>query len=175
MRLANVSPVLTCVIVALTSPLLVAATPPAPSSVEARLLNAHNRERGALGVPPLRWNKGLEDSARTWAAHLARTGQFEHAPENPRQPQGENLWAGSRGYYSPEAMVEAWIREKRYFRPGPFPMNSSTGRVEDVGHYTQLIWRDTGEVGCAIARGKLEDVLVCRYSNAGNYIGERPL
>ena len=33
---------------------------------------------------------------------------------------------------------------------------------------------DTGEVGCAIARGRVEDVLVCRYSDAGNYIGERP-
>jgi len=36
------------------------------------------------------------------------------------------------------------------------------------------MWRDTRAVGCAIARGAREDVLVCRYSQAGNYIGERP-
>ena len=58
-------------------------------------------------------------------------------------PEGENLWAGSKGYFTPQAMVDAWIREKKYFRPGTFPDNSVTGRVEDVGHYTQVVWRAT--------------------------------
>ena len=48
-----------------------------------------------------------------------------------------------------------------------------TGKVADVGHYTQLMWRDTHDVGCAVATGNREDVLVCRYSSAGNYVGER--
>jgi len=82
--------------------------------------------------------------------------------------------AGTRGAFTLERMVDAWIREKRYFTPGLFPNNSATGNVDDIGHYTQLMWRDTGEVGCALARGSAEDVLVCRYSDAGNYIGERP-
>jgi len=139
-----------------------------------RLLNAHNRERTAHGVEPLRWNPALAVSARRWADHLAATGAFYHAAERPDRPEGENLWAGTRGYFSLEAMVDAWVREKRYFKPGLFPDNSSTGHVGDVGHYTQLMWRDTGEVGCALAKGRVEDVLVCRYSNAGNYRGERP-
>jgi hypothetical protein len=71
-------------------------------------------------------------------------------------------------------MTAAWIREKQYFRPGVFPNNSTTGRVEDVGHYTQVVWRATGEVGCALASGQREDILVCRYAEAGNYRGERP-
>ena len=70
--------------------------------------------------------------------------------------------------------VAGWVREKRYFKPGAFPANSTTGRWEDVGHYTQLMWRDTRQVGCALATGAREDVLVCRYSAAGNYVGERP-
>ena len=82
---------------------------------------------------------------------------------------------GTRGYYAPEAMVDAWVREKRYFKPGVFPYNSTTGRVEDVGHYTQLVWRATSQVGCAEAASAAEDILVCRYAEAGNYIGERPL
>jgi uncharacterized protein YkwD len=155
------------------APLLLGTAPASPT-LEMRLLDAHNRERSAVGVPALHWNAKLEASARTWANHLAETGAFEHAPEDSKRPEGENLWAGSRGYYAPEAMVDAWIREKRHFKPGLFPANSATGRVEDVGHYTQLVWRDTREVGCAVARGKQEDVLVCRYAEAGNYVGERP-
>ena len=141
---------------------------------DRRILAAHNRERMALGLEPLNWNPTLAQSARRWADHLASTGRFEHAPENRYAPQGENLWAGSKGYFAPEAMVNAWIREKKYFRPGTFPDNSVTGRVEDVGHYTQVVWRATREVGCAEARSRNEDILVCRYAEAGNYRGEQP-
>lgn len=141
---------------------------------DMRVLAAHNAERAALGIPPLKWNSELVQSAHAWGNYLATTGRFEHAPERRYDPEGENLWAGTRGYFSPEAMVNGWVREKRYFKPGVFPYNSTTGRVADVGHYTQLMWRDTFEVGCAMVRGGGEDVLVCRYRNAGNYLGEKP-
>jgi uncharacterized protein YkwD len=155
------------------NPPVVAVQKPAPS-FDGRILAAHNRERENLGLAPLSWNSALAQSALRWAEHLAQTGRFEHAPENRVAPEGENLWAGTRGYYTPEAMVNAWIREKRNFRPGVFPDNSVTGRVEDIGHYTQLVWRATREVGCAEAASAREDILVCRYAEAGNYRGEQP-
>ncbi len=144
------------------------------SNPDARILAGHNRERSSLGIAPLRWDDTLARDARRWADRLAATGDFAHAPEDPARPQGENLWAGTRGAYPIEEMVGAWIREKRYFKPGAFPYNSVTGKVADVDHYTQVMWRDTDAVGCAIAVGAQEDVLVCRYSQAGNFRGERP-
>ncbi|MBB5985575.1 CAP domain-containing protein [Sphingobium lignivorans] len=160
-------------LLALAAPFAMGATDPM-LNFEQRLLTTHNAERVKLGIEPLNWNAALARSAQSWADHLARNGQFEHAPENSREPVGENLWAGTKGHYTPEAMVDAWVREKRNFRRGTFPDNSITGRVEDVGHYTQVVWRATRQVGCARARGTQEDVLVCRYAQAGNYIGERP-
>jgi len=153
------------------APLLVSANG-LSSGFETRILAAHNRERDSLNIEPLRWNAGLAASAQVWADHLAATGSFEHAPERADAPQGENLWAGTKSAFALESRVGAWIREKKYFKQGRFPQNSTTGRIEDVGHYTQLIWRDTRDVGCAEATGKEEDVLVCRYSSAGNYVGE---
>ena len=50
---------------------------------EERLLAAHNRERDAIGAPPLQWDPALARSARDWAAYLARTGKFEHSPDSP--------------------------------------------------------------------------------------------
>lgn len=140
-----------------------------------RTLDAQNRERLKLGLEPLKWDPDLAQSAQQWADYLAATGRFEHAPENRARPEGENLWAGTKGFFAPEARVDAWIREKKFFRAGVFPDNSTTGRVEDVGHYTQLIWRATTEVGCAEAASAIEDILVCRYTEAGNYRGERPI
>jgi uncharacterized protein YkwD len=140
-------------------------------ALSARLLTAHNAERLRLGIAPLRWSPALADQARVWAGDLARRGTLQHSQD--RQGAGENLWMGTSGYYAPEAMVGAFIGERRYFRPGAFPNVSTTGRWSDVGHYTQLIWPETREVGCAVAKGRSFDVLVCRYLPAGNVITQR--
>ena len=77
---------------------------------------------------------------------------------------------GYRGQVSPpstESLVSGWINEKPYMG----------------GHYTQMVWKDTKEVGCAIAtsNGKTSDgmagvvaYLVCRYTPPGNMNGEKP-
>ena len=64
------------------------------------------------------------------------------------------------------------VEEVRYFHTGQFPDVSSTGRWSDVGHYTQLIWRGTQQVGCAVGQGRANDILVCRYWPAGNVMGQ---
>lgn len=162
-------------VLAVVTPLMVGATD-LQSNLENRVLATHNRERDLAGIPPLRWNDSLATSARYWADHLGRIGKLEHASFDPRDrgPQGENLWAGTRGHYSAENMVNYWIKEKRHFRPGLFPQNSQTGRVEDVGHYTQVMWRNTRDVGCALGRSEEFDILVCRYSSVGNVVGQKP-
>ena len=156
------------------SPLLVGGTA-TRADFNSRLLAAHNAARSAIGVPPLAWNAALAADARAWANELAATGRFEHSPDSPGEdPQGENLWAGTPRAFSPESMVGLWVAEKSDYRPGVFPANSRSGDVEKVGHYTQLIWRETRQVGCATAVGKREEFLVCRYSEAGNVYGQRP-
>lgn len=143
---------------------------------DARLLAAQNRERTTMGVAPLKWSAPLASEAQVWARYLARTGKFEHSPDDPAaEPQGENLWAGSVDQYQPESMVGLWVAEKRHFKAGVFPDNSRTGHVESVSHYTQLVWANTNQVGCAMERGQEEDFLVCRYAQAGNVMGERPI
>lgn len=156
------------------SPLLVGGTA-TRADFNARLLAAQNAERAAMGVGPLSWNDQLASEARAWAKDLAARGRFEHSPDAPgKEPEGENLWAGTPRAFSPEAMIQLWAAEKRDYRPGVFPNNSRSGDVENVGHYTQLIWRSTQQVGCATAIGEKEEILVCRYSQAGNVYGERP-
>jgi len=144
------------------------------TNLDARILAAHNRERSAMGIAPMAWNASLAADARAYAAELAATNSFGHSEEDPDNPVGENLFAGTTGDYAPEAMVGAWVEEKKDFKAGVFPNNSRTGDMEDVGHYTQLMWRDTGSVGCGVAKGEDMEYLVCRYTQVGNVEGERP-
>ena len=121
------------------------------ANFESRILATHNEERKALGMPALQWDPVLAQRAQQWADYLAAENKFEHSPNIPGEPlEGENIWGGTSGRYQPEDMVDLWIAEKAYFRSGIFPANSTTGSVQDVSHYTQLIWRKTGKVGCGI-------------------------
>jgi hypothetical protein len=144
------------------------------SAFSRQVLAEHNLERSRTGVPPLAWNDDLASEAQAWAQTLAREGWLRHASPAENGGAGENLWMGSAGYFAPEAMVDAFVEERRFYRHGAFPNVSRTGNWQDVGHYTQVVWRDTREVGCAVARGGGNDVLVCRYWPAGNWMGEAP-
>ncbi|MEO6041446.1 MAG: CAP domain-containing protein [Croceibacterium sp.] len=138
----------------------------------ARLLAAHNAERVQVGVPRLAWSAKLALDAQGWADHLARDGGMHHAGDAATGAEGENLWMGAAGQYSPESMIQTFLAERRNFHPGIYPRVSATGSGLDVGHYTQIVWRNTQQVGCALARGRLSDFLVCRYWPAGNWRGQ---
>lgn len=138
----------------------------------AEVLAAHNEERADKGVPALVWKEDLARDAADWANTLKGSATLRHAGV---QGQGENLWMGTRDDFAPATMVGDWIEEKADYRPGRFPDISHTSKWSDVGHYTQIIWRNTREVGCAVATDAEFDYLVCRYFPAGNWMGEDPL
>jgi len=53
--------------------------------------------------------------------------------------------------------------------------NYKTNRCKGMcGHYTQIVWRDTKELGCGVARGGDREIWVCDYSPPGNYQGRLP-
>jgi len=144
--------------------------PPA-TALALRILEIHNQVRSGVGVGPITWDPALAAGADRWAVELARTGRFEHSPSPLRPGQGENLWMGTRGGFSVDHMVGSWVGEARWFRPGVFPNVSRGGDWSRVGHYTQMIWRGSTRVGCALRSSPRYDYLVCRYAPAGNILG----
>ena len=135
------------------------------------ILAAHNKYRAELKIPSLVWSEELATHAKEWALHLARSGgQLRHSK---RQGEGENLWQGTAGHFSYTQMINSWGSEKKYFKYGTFPSISTSGNWADVGHYTQIIWRNTTKVGCAKTTSGRYDIFVCRYNPPGNYIGQK--
>src|SRR5215210_3225408 len=85
--------------------------------------------------------------------------------------QGENIaWS-----FDPSAasLVESWANERRNYVPGT-PIEPRFGYPEGVyGHYTQMVWRQTAEIGCGFVQRDFS-ILVCRYFPGGNWIGWVP-
>ncbi|CAI0448631.1 unnamed protein product [Linum tenue] len=131
-------------------------------------LAAHNKVRAADGVGPLKWSPTLALYASSYANELAAGGcnNIHHSDG----PFGENL-AYSEGDLSGVKAVELWADEKANY---DYKSNTcAAGKI--CGHYTQVVWKDTLEVGCAKVKCPGGGTLIsCNYDPTGNYEGERP-
>ena len=72
-------------------------------------------------------------------------------PAQSRRGIGENLWMGTRGAFTVEAMVGAGLRRSECSRPASSPRSAAAAIGPTVGHYSQMIWPTTTRIGCAIA------------------------
>ncbi|QLQ78718.1 hypothetical protein HG537_0B00670 [Torulaspora globosa] len=145
-------------------------------SATANLILAEHNAKRALHIdtPPLTWSDDLSAWAYNYANSLSGTfydpcsGNLLHS--TTRNNQGENIAFGT--YSSATALVDYWYNEIRYY-----DYNNVTGIVHDgydVGHFTQLVWASTTEVGCAAIECPANNglYLLCEYTPAGNvYIG----
>ena len=150
-----------------------------PAGID-QMLAAHNAARQAVGVPDLTWSTELADYAQAWAQQLiGEGGNLRHrsSAEQTLGNLGENI-SGSQASSAGGAMqhparaVAGWVAEQADY---DYASNRcAPGKV--CGHYTQVVWRETSEVGCGVARNAdaTREVWVCNYAPAGNYVGDRP-
>jgi pathogenesis-related protein 1 len=138
-----------------------------------KLLTLHNKARADVGVGPLVWSKHLAAYAQSWADHLASTScRMEHRPRSGpwKQKYGENLLIGTVGYHGVVDAIRAWESEKSVYH-GAF-LNSSNWYPS--GHYTQMVWKNTSQIGCAKAECRGNVIVVCNYDPPGNVLGQKP-
>jgi pathogenesis-related protein 1 len=133
----------------------------------------HNRVREDVGVGKLTWSDDIGRYAQAWADHLAATTcQMKHRPREGKWKQryGENLFIGTAGFYSIREAVQSWESEKADYSYGTFTGKSR----KPIGHYTQIIWKNSTKLGCgqALCNGNL--IVACNYDPPGNYIGQKP-
>jgi uncharacterized protein YkwD len=136
---------------------------PKAGSMAQQFVDAHNRYRAKHCAPPLTWSKQLADVAQKWANTLRDKGCiFGHSPG---AKYGENLAAGTQGALDPESTVGMWYDEIRLYK---FP---NGGFSMQTGHFTQVVWRSTAQVGCGHVTCKGNDIYVCNYDPPGNWEG----
>lgn len=137
---------------------------------EQAILSYHNQVRSSVGVAPLHWANDLALHAAHWAEVLeSKSCQLEHSHDSS---YGENLFMTSNKD-THQAVVEAaraWEGEKSSYSGQA--LNQSNW--SDAGHYTQMVWSSTTELGCAKALCSNGVLVVCNYHPAGNRLGEKP-
>ncbi len=132
-------------------------------------LNRIKQIRAEVGLPPLEWDCQLAEAAQRWAEYLAEHGLFEHEPNSP---YGENLYMVYGSIPTLVEAIEDWYEEKKNFKLGA----DWCKNFQEVGHYTQLVWKDTTKIGCGMAKykGKNAYVIVCKFYPPGNICNELP-
>lgn len=139
----------------------------ASQSGVTQMLTAHNTWRKRYGVPPLTWSPQLASYAQEWANKLARENRFSHRPNNR---YGENLASATGQQMSPDQVVNMWGNEVADYN---YASNTcKPGKM--CGHYTQVVWKTTTQLGCGMARNGNREVWVCNYNPPGNYVGRKP-
>jgi hypothetical protein len=166
------------------------APPPATTETQGSnntnfvILESINRERAAVGVPPLVWSDTLAADAKAWADYEASLSRSFHSPGNFRDYAETIAESGPHNPIDVNAtlipMLNFWINEKANYVPGT-PMEQDGGAPNYYWHYTQLVWRTTTEIGCGMATGSIQneygqvnDFLVCRFLPMGNMVGQLP-
>ncbi|MCW5801864.1 MAG: hypothetical protein KIT31_05710 [Deltaproteobacteria bacterium] len=155
-----------------TTPPVVGPSPTQPPATPAAsgvtkdqqaLLDAHNRVRAQHCAAPLVWSPRLASVAQSWANQLRDKGcSFGHS----NGKFGENLAAGTTGSIDGRSVLQMWYDEVRdyNFERGAFSMKT--------GHFTQVVWRGSTQLGCAMSQCNGNDIWVCNYDPPGNYQGE---
>ncbi|KAL8166780.1 hypothetical protein V2J09_008279 [Rumex salicifolius] len=140
----------------------------AAENTTKEFLDVHNAARAAVGVAPLTWNDTLAAFASGFASRVK-----VHCDNSLRShgPYGENTASGYDAFTVGGA-VNVWVGQKNYYRHGNNTCGLGSGGCKA---YTQVVWRNTGRVGCAsVVCGAGWPFVVCEYDPPGNVPGEKP-
>jgi len=131
-----------------------------------KTLLEHNKLRRVHGVQPLKLNNKLSKTAQDWAETLLRENSFRHRPNNKF---GENIYMSSRfpaKKPDPKEAVKSWYSEIKRYQFGVEP------RSMETGHFTQIVWKSTTELGVGVASKDGKVIVVANYNPPGNYRGK---
>lgn len=131
------------------------------SDFASSMLAEHNKKRELhQNTPDLTWSETLASYAQNYADNYDCSGNLVHSGGQ----YGENLAVG----YGTTGAVDGWYNEiKNYDFSNP-------GFSSNTGHFSQLVWKSTTQVGCGVKScgGVWGDYVICSYDPAGNVSGE---
>lgn len=142
-----------------------------PEDAQA-ILDHHNQARAEVGVQPLTWSADVAAFAQEWADSLANFNDCNIKHHSNSFGYGENIFGGSSAdVFKGIDASKAWYNEKEKYTYSKL----GEGNWFETGHYTQMIWKTTTEMGAGIAKCPSGGVVVvANYNPSGNISGDFP-
>jgi pathogenesis-related protein 1 len=119
----------------------------------------HNELRLWHDAEPLEWDDALAAQAQAWADSCPNS----HSPAALAGNYGENM---GLGHHDCSYALEGFYAEAQYYTPG----GDAAGNMGAL-HFTQVVWKDTKQLGCGWSYCNGDSRVVCQYMNGGNRIG----
>ncbi|XP_069022356.1 Golgi-associated plant pathogenesis-related protein 1 [Embiotoca jacksoni] len=135
------------------------------ATFQQEFLGTHNAYRAKHGAPPLSLSRDLSADAQVWANHLLAKNNLEHSGTN----DGENIFfmsSSSNKKPTGGKVVDSWYSEIKDYNW------SKPGFSGDTGHFTQVVWKGSTELGVGMATRGGKTFVVGRYRPAGNIPNE---
>lgn len=142
----------------------------------ANSLTLHNQHRAKHQAPTMTWNTAMASQAAAWSATLVNSSScwLQHSTSSQRNNNGENLYA-VWGSTTPScsAATTAFYNEVSKYVFTSTPWTTNGPNFAQIGHFTQVVWKSSIQLGCGSAVSASGCyVITCRYSPAGNYVGD---
>uniref|UniRef100_A0A8D0AJU4 SCP domain-containing protein n=1 Tax=Sander lucioperca TaxID=283035 RepID=A0A8D0AJU4_SANLU len=109
------------------------------ANFQREFLETHNAYRLKHNTPKMTLSSELSASAQKWANHLLAIGALQHSKPEDRKNIGENIY-------------NMW----------------SSATLKLTGHFTQVVWKDSKELGVGMATDGHKVFVVGQYRPAGN-------
>ena len=130
-------------------------------------------------LPPVSWDGVLAEAVYNYALRCEGSmGLLSHNANRSEDYRalggsgyvGENIYGTSARSVTPAAAVALWMSEAPSY-------DYASGDIGGAGHYTQVVWRASVRIGCAIVDCPAltyHNTVICDYAPGGNIVGERP-
>jgi uncharacterized protein YkwD len=141
-------------------------------------VSEHNGYRATHHAPALTESGTLNAAAQAYAEAIASTGDFKHSDTN----NGENLYATYTTGSAPDAATLAAQAVTSWYNEVADYDYNNPGFSGKTGHFTQVVWKGSTDVGCGAAEGEATIggntytavYVVCQYAPPGNFQGQFP-
>ncbi|XP_068167277.1 Golgi-associated plant pathogenesis-related protein 1 isoform X2 [Antennarius striatus] len=137
----------------------------ADDSFKREFLETHNKYRAKHNSKRMTLKEDLNASAQSWADHLLSTKALAHS----KSENGENVyykWSSAPLKLTGKEAVESWYDEINSYNFG------NPGFASGTGHFTQVVWNNSTELGVGMATDGNYVFVVGQYRPAGNIMGQ---
>ncbi|XP_077985876.1 uncharacterized protein LOC144440380 [Glandiceps talaboti] len=125
-----------------------------------QMVAAHNYFRCLHDSPDVTWSTAMQQKAQTAIDYSASLGVLTHSNYGENLARVQIPISSTTGY----GLVRMWYSEIADYNYEDYKASTGT-----VGHFTQVVWAESVEVGCAYAVDINGDTqIACEYDPPGN-------